>query len=393
MIRTLAQRAKAAAAQLALLSSADKSTLLLSIAHALDANRAVILEANSQDVAHAHSAGLSPAMIDRLTLDDARITAMIDGVKTVASLPDPVGALLDSHTLPNGLRIDKRRVPLGVIAIIYESRPNVTVDAGVLCLKSGNAVVLRGGKEAIASNSALAKIMQSATDAIQFITSTEHSDVTQLVQLPDLIDVVIPRGGERLIRAVASQSWVPVLKHYKGICHTYVAASADLDQAIEIIINAKCQRPGVCNALETILIDSAIAERFLPTLRSALHDHGVTIHEADAVSDWSTEYLSLDCSLKVVDGVQAAIDHINTYGSHHSDAILSQNAEQCSYFQSAVDSAVVYVNASTRFTDGGCFGLGAEIGISTDKLHARGPMGLAELCTYKYCVTGQGQIR
>lgn len=392
-IRELATLAKAASAELALYSAAQKAKMLNRIADALAAQASDILVANRQDLVAAEDAGLSPAMLDRLMLNEARLDSMIQSVRQVATLPDPVGEILEEKTLNNGLLLTKQRVPLGVIAIIYESRPNVTVDAGVLCLKSGNAVILRGGKEAIHTNTALAMIMQQITHAVQFVTTTDHADVTELVQLPEYIDVVIPRGGERLIRAVVSQAWVPVLKHYKGVCHIYVAASADQEQALSIIENAKCQRPGVCNAMETLLVDEAIVETFLPCLRTRMVELGVTIHDAERVIDWGREYLSLDFSLKVVRDVQEAVTHINMHGSHHSEAILTHDTTEANYFHMAVDSAVVYVNASTRFTDGECFGMGAEIGISTDKLHARGPMGLPELCTYKYLVTGNGQIR
>ncbi|HPB11735.1 MAG TPA: glutamate-5-semialdehyde dehydrogenase, partial [Kiritimatiellia bacterium] len=356
--------------------------------------------------------GLSGAMIDRLTLTDARIDAMVTGIREVAALADPVGKKLWKRTRPNGLVIEKRRVPLGVIVIIYESRPNVTADAAVLCLKTANAVILRGGKEAFHSNLAIVRALQEGgaaagmpRHAVQLVETTDREAVRELVQMDDRVDVVIPRGGESLIRSVVDQARVPVLKHYKGVCHVFVDDDADFDQALAIVENAKCQRPGVCNALETLLVHEQAAAAFLPKLAAMATRRAVTLRGCDATracipgcepageEDWYAEYLDLILAVRVVRDVQAAIRHINTYGSHHSDAIVTRNARHAKLFLKEVDSAAVYVNASTRFTDGGEFGMGAEMGISTDKLHARGPMGLEELTTYKYVVTGSGQIR
>jgi glutamate-5-semialdehyde dehydrogenase len=330
----------------------------------------------------------------------------------VAALKDPVGDTISRWIRPNGLEIVKQRVPIGVIGIIYESRPNVTVDTAALCLKTSNAVILRGGKESRHSNALLADILREAgeskgmpTDAIQLIRTTDREAVRELVQLEDYVDLVIPRGGEALIRAVTEHARVPVIKHYKGICHTYVDESADVSMAVAIAANAKCQRPGVCNAMETLLVHAAIADEFLPAFAERANECGVILR-GDAVArgivpvmqvateeDWSTEYLDLRLSVRVVDSVRDAVDHINRYGSHHSDAIVAESEAAQKLFTQEVDSSTVYVNASTRFTDGGEFGMGAEIGISTDKLHARGPMGLEELTTYKYVVQGKGQVR
>lgn len=398
LITHMARRARAAALSLTALDATDRCRILEAIARSLEAAEGAVLEANALDLAAARAAGISDAMLDRLTLTPARFAGMVQGVREVAALPDPVGAVLSEVRRPNGLVIEKKRVPLGVIAMIYEARPNVTVDAAVLCLKSGNAVILRGGSEAAQSSAALAEAMRAGAvaaglpeDAIQLVPGKSHEAVRLLIQQEGLVDLVIPRGGERLIRAVMENARVPVLKHYKGVCHLYVAATADQGLALEILINAKVQRPSACNAVESILIDQSIAAAFLPQLEQRMAEAGVALHlNAD---DPGREYLSLDASVYVVDGVRAAIDHINTWGSHHSDAILSADSGEIAVFQRDVDSAVVYANASTRFTDGGEFGMGAEIGICTDKLHARGPMGLEELTTYKYIVTGSGQIR
>lgn len=394
----IGQRARAAAWKMTALDAADRKRILEAIAVSLSAAEPAILEANAHDVVAAREKGLAEAMLDRLTLTPQRFAATVQGVREVAELPDPVGKVLAEIDRPNGLKIRKVSVPLGVVAMIYEARPNVTVDAAALCLKSGNAAILRCGSEAAESSRALVEAINAGAvaaglpeGAVQLVPGTSHEAVRLLVQLEGFVDLVIPRGGERLIRAVTTHARVPVLKHYKGVCHIYVAPSADQQQALEIIVNAKCQRPGVCNALESLLVDSQIADVFLPKLEKRLTAEGVTLHR-DA-PDPGREYLSLDLSLYVVGGLQAAIDHINTWGSHHSDAILSENAEEIVRFQRDVDSAVVYANASTRFTDGAEFGMGAEIGICTDKLHARGPMGLDELTTYKYIVTGAGQIR
>ncbi|HQQ90457.1 MAG TPA: glutamate-5-semialdehyde dehydrogenase [Kiritimatiellia bacterium] len=411
-IRKLGDQALSASRRMVRLSSRRKNAILLAMADAVDGQRAPIQAANAQDIAAARATGLSGAMIDRLTLTDARIDAMVTGIREVAALADPVGKKLWKRTRPNGLVIEKRRVPLGVIVIIYESRPNVTADAAVLCLKTANAVILRGGKEAFHSNLAIVRALQEGgaaagmpRHAVQLVETTDREAVRELVQMDDRVDVVIPRGGESLIRAVVDQARVPVLKHYKGVCHVFVDDDADFDQALAIVENAKCQRPGVCNALETLLVHEQAAAAFLPKLAAMATRRAVTLRGCDATracipgcepageEDWYAEYLDLILAVRVVRDVQAAIRHINTYGSHHSDAIVTRNARHAKLFLKEVDSAAVYVNASTRFTDGGEFGMGAEMGISTDKLHARGPMGLEELTTYKYVVTGSGQIR
>ena len=411
-IRRIGDQALAASRKMVRLSTKKKNAILNAMADAIDQQRDLIKEANSQDLAQARTNGLSAAMLDRLALTDARIENMIKGIREVALLPDPVGKKIWKRTRPNGLVIEKKRVPLGVIAIIYESRPNVTSDAAVLCIKTSNAVILRGGKEAFHSNLAIAHALQEGgagaglpNHALQLIETTDHEAVRELVQLEDRVDVVIPRGGESLIRAVVENARVPVLKHYKGVCHVFVDASADLDKAIAIVENAKCQRPGVCNAMETLLVHQDAASAFLPALGLLAARRKVELRGCKATrailpdckpateEDWTTEYLDLILSVRVVKDLKAAITHINTYSSHHSDAIITSDARNAKKFLKEVDSAAVYVNASTRFTDGGEFGMGAEMGISTDKLHARGPMGLEELTTYKYIVSGTGQIR
>ena len=400
-IREMGERARAAAAELAKLSTDDKNKALLAIADALEAHRGEIASANAADVERAKSAGISPAMVDRLTLTDARFGAMVEGARHVASLPDPVGETIWTRERPSGITIRKVRVPFGVVAVVFESRPNVFVDTAALCLKTGNAVILRGGKEAIGSNSAIAKAVRGALeplglgDAVQFVDITDHAAVTEIVRAVGLVDVAIPRGGERLIRAMCEAALVPVLKHYKGVCHVYVDASADLDMALRIIDNAKTQRPGVCNAMECLLVDSRIAGDFLPKVRAWAAERGVVLHEEGEgeTPEWEREFLALEMNVKVVDGCAAAVTHINGYGSHHSDCIVANDEAKAAEFLRDVDSAAVYHNVSTRFTDGAEFGMGAEIGISTDKLHARGPMGLEELTTYKYQVTGDGVTR
>jgi len=411
-IRQIGDRALAASRALIGLTSRRKNAILLAMADELLARRAAIQAANAADVADGRAAGLSAALVDRLTLTEARFDAMVGGVREVAALPDPVGRRIWRRTRPNGIVIEKRRVPLGVVAIIFESRPNVTADAAVLCIKTSNAVILRGGKEAIRSNLAIAEALAAGgvraglpAHAVQLIPTTDREAVRELVQLEDCVDVVIPRGGESLIRAVVEQARVPVLKHYKGVCHLYVDATADLDMALRIAENAKCQRPGTCNAIEKLLVHEQAAAAFLPRLAELAARRAIEIR-ADAAAraiipafapataaDWSAEYLDLILTIGVVPSLQAAISHINRHGSHHSDAIITANRQAADRFLKEVDSAAVYVNASTRFTDGGEFGMGAEMGISTDKLHARGPMGLEELTTYKYRVTGAGQIR
>ena len=408
----IGSQALSASRELVLRNSRKKNAMLLAMADELDARRNAIVTANAKDIEAGREAGLAPAMLDRLLLTPARIDGMISGLREVAALKDPVGSMISRWLRPNGLEIVKQRVPIGVIGIIYESRPNVTADTAGLCIKTSNAVILRGGKEAMHSNSVIADALIEGgkkkgmpEHAVQLIRTTDRDAVRELVQLEGYVDLVIPRGGEALIRAVTDQARVPVIKHYKGVCHTYVDESADLEMALSIAINAKCQRPGVCNAMETLLVHKDVAAEFLPMLAEAVSDKGVELRgnaEARAIlpsmieateADWYEEYLNLTLAVRVVDSVQAAIEHINTYGSRHSDAIVSDSENAQKAFTQEVDSSTVYINASTRFTDGAEFGMGAEIGISTDKLHARGPMGLEELTTYKYVVHGKGQVR
>jgi glutamate-5-semialdehyde dehydrogenase len=401
-----------ASRELAKLSTRKKNAILEAIAEELDAQRGFIQAENAKDLAAGKETGLSSAMLDRLELTDARIDGMIKGLRDVAVLNDPVGDEISTWNRPNGLEIKKVRVPIGVIGIIFESRPNVTCDAAALCFKTSNAVILRGGKEAIHSNKAIAAAMQKGGEAkgmpaaaIQLIPITDREAVKVMCQMTEYLDLIIPRGGEGLINAVTEMAHVPVIKHYKGVCHTYVDAAADPDMAWKIAENAKCQRPGVCNAMETLLVHKDIAGTFLPKMGEILEARGVEMRGDDTVcqlipsaksateADWYEEYLEMILAIRVVDNVNAAINHINQYGSSHSDAIVTQDAKAEKSFLAEVDSASVYVNASTRFSDGAEFGMGAEIGISTDKLHARGPMGLEELTTYKFVISGKGQIR
>ena len=400
IIHGLAVKARAAAAELAKRTTAEKNAALLKVADALEARRGEIAEANARDVENAKAAGISPAMVDRLTLTDARFKSMVDGVRHVVSLPDPVGETIWERDRPSGIHIRKVRVPFGVIAVVFESRPNVFVDTAALCLKTGNAVILRGGKEAVESNKALAAAVGSALaeagmdSAVQLVGILDHAAVTELVRAVGLVDVAIPRGGERLIRAMCEAALVPVLKHYKGVCHVYVDDAADFDMALSILDNAKTQRPGVCNAAECLLVNERIADAFLPRVAAWAGERGVVLHDGSKEDvDWGREFLALEMNLGVVRDCAAAVAHINLHGSHHSDCIVTNDAAHAAEFLRDVDSAAVYHNASTRFTDGAEFGMGAEIGISTDKLHARGPMGLEELTTYKYQVTGDGTIR
>ncbi|MCB0358811.1 MAG: glutamate-5-semialdehyde dehydrogenase [Bdellovibrionales bacterium] len=411
-IREIAERARSSSRQMAQLSSATKQTLLQSMGDALLQAKDQILQANQQDLQAAEAHGASPALLDRLRLTPERLANMASALAALARFPDPVGELLDQQTTELGLRIERRRVPLGVVAIVFEARPNVCSDAAGLCLLAGNAVILRGGSDALNSNRSITAALRQAleqqnlpVDAVQLVDSADRRKVEELLQLEGYIDVVIPRGGESLIRTVVEQSRIPVIKHYKGVCHIYVDESADPEMAERILINAKCQRPGVCNAVETLLIHQKASMSLLPQLCRALEDRGVAVRGDErarglvasitpaAEADWRAEYLDLLLAIRVVDSLDEAITHIETYGSHHSDAIVTSNSEAAERFLREVDSAAVYVNASTRFTDGEQFGLGAEIGISTDKLHARGPMGVRELTSYKWIVRGNGTIR
>jgi len=418
----LAKQAKAASRELSRLATGDKNACLLAMADALEKSEAAIKEANACDMEVGANMGLSAAMLDRLKLDDKRITGMAKGLREVAALPDPVGRVLDERVRPNGLKLRKVSTPIGVVVIIYESRPNVTADAASLCFKSGNATILRGGKEALNSNLAIARIMIEAgkrtlaafpEHAIQVVPTTDREAIRELLSLTQYVDLCMPRGGESLIRAVAECSKVPVIKHYKGVCHVYVDGEADLSMAEEIALNAKVQRPAVCNAMETLLVDRSVASDFLPAVAQRLGEKRVELRvdaESEAIlnsevrspkseikrateQDWFTEYNDYILNVRVVDGVREAIDHINHYGSSHSDSIVTRNEARAKQFLGEVDSAAVYWNASTRFTDGGEFGMGAEIGISTDKIGARGPMGLEELTSYKWIGIGTGQVR
>jgi glutamate-5-semialdehyde dehydrogenase len=412
-ILDMGRRARAAAHELVKLGTEQKNAILLAMADELDARQALILEANAKDLAAAVEKGLSKAMIDRLTLDAKRLKAVSDAVREVAALPDPVGEVLSAWTRPNGLQITKKRVPIGVIGIIFESRPNVTTDAASLCFKTGNATLLRGGSEAIHSNVELAAALQAGgekaglpKDSIQLIPFTDRASVEHMARMDQYLDLIIPRGGKGLIEKVVATARMPVIKHYDGVCHVYVSPAADQDMAVRVILNSKTQKPGVCNALETVLVNRDIAAEFYPKLAAALVAAGVEMR-GDAAAlphlgasakpameeDWKTEYLDLILSIKTVASLPEAIEHINHHGSHHTDSIITRDRAEAERFMHEVDSAVVLHNASTRFNDGGEFGFGAEIGISTDKLHARGPMGLAELCSYKYLVDGEGQVR
>jgi glutamate-5-semialdehyde dehydrogenase len=418
----LAKQAKVASRQLARLNTADKNTCLLAMASALEQSAALIKTANAADMEAAAQMGLSAAMLDRLKLDDKRVAAMAKGLREVAALPDPVGRILDERVRPNGLKLQKLSTPIGVVVIIYESRPNVTADAASLCFKSGNATILRGGKEALNSNQTIARILVEAgknaltsfpEHAIQVVPTTDREAIRELLSLTQYVDLCMPRGGESLIRAVAECSKVPVIKHYKGVCHVYVDADADLKMAEEISLNAKVQRPAVCNAMETLLVDDRIAKSFLPKVALRLGEKNVQLRVDEKTEkilkgdisvtqldvrratdqDYFTEYNDYILNVRVVESIGQAIDHINHYGSSHSDSIVTRNEGRAKQFLNEVDSAAVYWNASTRFTDGGEFGMGAEIGISTDKIGARGPMGLDELTSYKWIGTGSGQLR
>lgn len=412
LVQAKAQAAKQAAAKLAVTSTAVKNAALLAMADALEAQQAEILAANERDMTAAAAKGMKSSMLDRLKLTAERISGMADGLRQVAGLADPVGNVIDGKTLPNGLHITKIRVPLGVIGIIYEARPNVTADAAGLCLKSGNAVILKGGSEAMESNKTVAAILAQAAEgagipagSIQFIDTSDRQAVQDLIHMNGLVDVVIPRGGAGLIQAVVRNASVPVIETGAGVCHTYVDKDADVEMAMKIAFNAKVQRPSVCNAMETLLVHKDIADKFLPMMLMMYNSSAVEIRGDEAVQeyssqvhpateeDWSTEYGDLRLSVKIVDSIEEAMAHIAKYGTGHSECIVTNNYQAAQLFQYTVDAAAVYVNASTRFTDGNEFGFGAEIGISTQKLHARGPMALPELTSTKYLINGNGQVR
>lgn len=413
LVTGLAERAKQASRVLAITSTERKNAVLRRAANALRGEPGDrVLEANAKDLAAAQETGLSKAMLDRLQLDRKRLDAVADGVDQVASLPDPVGSVVEERVLENGLRVGKMRAPLGLIGIIYESRPNVTADAASLCLKSGNAVLLRGGKEAFHSNTAIAEIFERAlreeglpAEAVTLLPTTDRQATLVMISLDGIVDMVIPRGGEGLIRFVAEHAKVPVIQHYKGVCHVFVDRSADPEMALQIALNAKVQRPGVCNAMETLLVDERIAPTFLPKIGAAMKAEGVEIRADERAAeilgdvkratpeDWDTEYLDLILNLAVVDGIDGALAHVAKHGSNHTEAIVTQDGANADRWMREVDASLVLVNASTRFNDGFALGLGAEIGISTTKLHAYGPMGLAELCTLKWVGQGEGQVR
>ena len=408
----LGRAARAAAAELATVPGPRKDEALRAAASALRARRAEIQAANDQDVAAARARGVAGPMVERLTLDDKRIEAMAKGLEDIAAFPDPIGTVLAEWTRPNGLKIQRVRVPLGVIGIIYESRPNVTADAGGLCLKSGNAAILRGGSESFHSSRAIAACLAEGLRAaglpeaaIQLVPTTDRAAVGHLLTMRDYVDVIVPRGGKSLIQRITEESRVPVIKHLDGNCHVYVAAGADLDKARKVVLNAKMRRTSICGAAETLLVDRKVADTHLPVLVKDLLDAGCEVRgdaatqavdarvKPVAAADWDTEYLDAIIACGVVDGVDAAIDHVNRHGSHHTDSILTEDAAEAERFLNRVDSGIVLHNASTQFADGGEFGMGAEIGISTDKFHARGPVGAEQLTSYKYVVRGDGQTR
>ncbi len=416
-IKAMGDQAREAALELSVLDTERKNDLLFALADLIETRKDVIQAANAIDLERAKANGISGALLDRLTLTDSRVKGMAQGVRDVANLPDPVGEVIEVHQPENGLDIQKVRVPMGVIGIIYESRPNVTIDCAALCLKSGNAAILRGGSEAFESNSCLAGIIGEALDAnglspatVQLIPTTDRSALNTLLQMHETVNCIIPRGGEKLIEFVTQNSTVPVIKHYKGVCSIYVHEDADLELAARIVVNAKCDRPGVCNAIENLFIHEKVAEDFLPEVARTLEEEGVELRvdgeTAQAIldqaridyipateDDFYEEFLDLILSIRVVPHLLDGVAAINKYGSAHSDAIITADQDAAESFMNRVDSATVYWNASTRFTDGNQFGFGAEIGISTDRLHARGPMGIKELCTYKFKIYGQGQIR
>jgi len=413
-IKEIAIRARKASLNLSSATTAEKNDALQAIARGIESNRKLLKEENEKDLAMAEENGLSEAMVDRLRLTHERIDSMVKGLRQLIELPDPVGAVLETKERPNGLEINKVRVPIGVIGIIYESRPNVTIDCAGLCLKSGNASILRGGKEAMHSNRAMASIITEALqesplpdDAVQLIPTVEREALNHLLTMDEYVHCIIPRGGEGLIRFVAENSRVPVIKHYKGVCNLFIDASADLNMAEKIAVSSKCGRPGVCNAIENLVVEASIAEEFLPRVAKQLTEQGCELivdEKAGTIlkdfttrtatdEDYAEEFLDLRLSVKVVDSLDEAISFVNQYGSGHSESIITSNKKRAESFLNEVDASSVYWNASTRFTDGFEFGLGAEIGISTDRLHARGPMGLEELCTYKYQIIGNGQFK
>ncbi len=411
-IRQMGQDARMAAHEMAKIGSAQKRQALEAVAVALGEARAAIDAANRKDIAEALDKGLAAAKVDRLRLTDKVLAEMTDGLREIALLPDPVGEITRLWTRPNGLRVGRMRIPLGVVGIVYESRPNVTIDAAALCIKAGNAVVLRGGSEAFHSNQCLAKILQESlktsglpSQAVQLVGTTDRQAVLELLQLEEYVDVMIPRGGEDLIRFVTANARMPVLKHYKGVCHVYVDAGADFEMAEKICLNAKVQRPGVCNAMETLLVHQDVAAAFLPSMAAAFRREGVELRGCDRTrmivpecvaateEDWYAEYLDLILAVKVVDSMEEAISHLTTYGSQHTEAIVTRNFDRAHRFLQEVQSSLVLVNASTRFNDGFQLGLGAEIGISTSRLHAFGPMGVEELTTTKFIAMGDGQLR
>jgi len=411
MMERFLKEAKASSSLLAQLDSTQKNMILRQMADALRKEKHIVLEANELDMAEAEVNDLSSALKDRLFLDEGRIEGMATAIEEIAALKEPVGRVLDGWYADAGFKIEKVTVPIGVIGVIYESRPNVTADVGALCFKSGNVAILKGGKEAENSNRAIADVLQSVLEknglpkaAIALLPDSSREGVARLIKQDAYVDLIVPRGGEALIRYVASNATVPVVKHDKGLCHTYIDRDADLEKALNIAVNAKCRRTGICGALETLLVDEAVAEEFLPQIKEAYDAQGTEIRgcertrqiiEANAASeeDYATEYLDNILSIKVVDGVDEAISHIERYGSQHSEAIITENYTTAERFLNGVDAACVYLNASTQFTDGGEFGFGAEVGISTNKLHARGPMGVSELTTYKYKIYGHGETR
>ena len=405
------EESKASSRVLSTLSATQKNKVLRAMAEGLREQKDVILEANKVDMANAQSNALSDALKDRLLLDDVRIEGMAVAIEEIAGLKEPIGRVLDGWYADAGFKIEKVSVPIGVIGVIYESRPNVTADVGALCFKSGNVAILKGGKEAEHSNQAIAKVLQSVLEAydlpkgaIALLPDASREGVAKLIKQDKYVDLIVPRGGEALIKYVSSNATVPVVKHDKGLCHTYIDEDADFEKAINIVVNAKCRRTGICGALETLLVDSAIAEEILPMIYEAYSTQGTQLRGCETTQknidvtlatdeDYATEYLDNILSIKVVEGVEGAISHIETYGSGHSEAIISENYTTAEQFLNGVDAACVYLNASTQFTDGGEFGFGAEVGISTNKLHARGPMGVSELTTYKYKIYGNGQTR